>query len=117
MTTTPETPVTLRQAAQHVIDNWERGDLAGAVRELAEALVPEPEPVTADSVAPAYLATAIRGLEQAGYVVYWANDGPPAPVCQHSTSDPHMVCSLCGECSESLDENDVCADCIRPVKS
>ena len=31
--------------------------------------------------------------------------------CQHSSNEDCMNCSVCGKCSESLDEDDVCSDC------
>lgn len=31
--------------------------------------------------------------------------------CQHQSFEDCMICTKCGKCSESLDENDVCGDC------
>ncbi|GAF68318.1 unnamed protein product [marine sediment metagenome] len=31
--------------------------------------------------------------------------------CEHQEDEMCMTCIECGECSESLNENDICSDC------
>lgn len=43
-------------------------------------------------------------------------DLPGWSTCQHAPGEDCMNCAECGKCSESLDENDVCSDCIARAK-
>ena len=36
--------------------------------------------------------------------------------CMHKSNEEHMFCFVCGLCSESLDEEDICADCKGEVE-
>jgi hypothetical protein len=31
--------------------------------------------------------------------------------CDHNSNEECMFCSICGDCREDLDEQDVCMDC------
>lgn len=31
--------------------------------------------------------------------------------CQHGSHEDCMICAICGNCDESLDDNDICDDC------
>lgn len=31
--------------------------------------------------------------------------------CEHKSFEDCLICSICGNCSESLDSQDICADC------
>ena len=31
--------------------------------------------------------------------------------CQHRPHEDHLICSVCGQCREDLDEDDICSDC------
>lgn len=32
-------------------------------------------------------------------------------ICQHAPHEDCLICCECGRCSESLDKDDVCAEC------
>lgn len=32
-------------------------------------------------------------------------------VCEHKPNEDCLICRICGECKESLDEDDVCTEC------
>ena len=34
-----------------------------------------------------------------------------ADECQHQRHEDHLICSCCGRCNESLDDDDLCTDC------
>lgn len=35
--------------------------------------------------------------------------------CEHGPHEDHLICRECGECSESLNEDDICAECREEV--
>lgn len=32
--------------------------------------------------------------------------------CEHGTNEDCLICNVCGECKESVNEDDVCAECL-----
>ena len=35
----------------------------------------------------------------------------PIPSCVHKPNEEHMVCRVCGQCKDSLNEHDTCSEC------
>jgi len=91
--------VELRSAAQMVVDNWESGDLAFAVRTLAAALENEKDP---DRFADWLRSKGRDVYDESGRITEHA-DG--TPVIEIKEDDPCLVCNK--DASECL----ACAGC------
>lgn len=65
--------MTLKAAAQRVIDSWESGDLAAAVRDLQDAL----EEDTLTAAAPDLLAALRRIVEYGFHYAYRSSETSP----------------------------------------
>lgn len=62
------------------------------------------------------IAMGLREGESSGYGPKWelTTEDDPSCTCQHDDTEECMNCEQCGQCSESLNEDEICSDCLNP---